>query len=943
MKTIKYLMSFWAILSLSVLFFACTDEDDSGSGRGDGKALRLSISAPEQKIVSPMTKADKGLADKIDDLCILIYDNNDDLLSSKSQYVSSGITTSGNTAYTTTIELPDNPTGRVVVIANAGNLLNTRKVGEYSDLNNLKFGLQGSSVLPAFVMYDGDTTFDLTKETNVQVELERIYSMITVDITKDLDPNITVTPISLQLKNVPDNGYVGAPNCIGNNNVGSESDAEIITPDNPGENFLSSGNTYALFLYENMKGNGQNTGEHASDQRYKTPPGMEVTMDRETVFDAEESKSCPYIEIVAKYTNLTVEGIIKYRFFLGNNAVNNFDVQRNIHYSIHLTLTGTGGEDEASWRVDYDFLDKIKPQNIYIGYRDQSISKMYLGGKVADYVNNIGGKHVTITPDALDGFGDYFEIVTNQGDQIQTEQDDSGKTRYYVEIKAKRTNIHDYQPKVGSITFTLSKDNSGLTPISETGTVTQVPRLVDPIAFYKKADNTTSQEIKVKEFVVDAGAARGRYKTLFSRSKENREAPGTWSVRIDATTEEKWFTIATTEEGLGQGVDALNGVISGTGDVVFWYKPKDVAGASPRFAKLVVRYHDEECEHIMFLRQGYNDIILGDQGRAWSSFNCLGTKEDFSPQDGPTGGPVTEYPTQTGWLFNGGIDKAMHPFLPEYRTGVIVSPPGMIYDYTKIRYSDNKEYVYGERVRDIYDDMDNVPEKRWQGNILGEYQRPNTPSKRGPCPADYVVADAFDYKYMLKETEVYTGYVHDDDPDSGWNYDEFTNSGADATLDNNNHCNPAKGALFVSKNDKCTNLFFGFGKGVLPREYLDDQKLLSEIGIGHRFGEDQVQYPEKYLELPAFAHLTYGSAGKGWTYLGQGHSNMNNVYGAYYWNASTFSRVYMGKIDFGYNIFTTYPYLIDVPGEAVPGGGTSAKGINLYQHGSFVRCVKPVK
>ena len=48
-------------------------------------------------------------------------------------------------------------------------------------------------------------------------------------------------------------------------------------------------------------------------------------------------------------------GRLFYRFFLGDNAFTNFEVERNAHYNVTLNLTGKGGVDEASWRVTKDF------------------------------------------------------------------------------------------------------------------------------------------------------------------------------------------------------------------------------------------------------------------------------------------------------------------------------------------------------------------------------------------------------------------------------------------------------------------------------------------------------------------------------------------------------------------------------------------------------------
>lgn len=943
-------MSVWAFLAITSLFVACTDEYESGDGgSGDGKTLRLSITAPDQKVISPMTKSDQSLAmENIKDLCVLIYDNNGDILNGadQSRYLTAGQLNSTNlaqTIYTTTIKLPDNQQGSIAVVANAGDLTNNSLVNTFDKLKTYTFLIDGNKQnLPSsFVMYYGDS-YDLTQKTDIKATLERIYSMITVVVDQSgLNNNVTVTPISLQLKNVPSAGRLAPKSYIGIERIISEEVGELIQPRNAGTNFLSSGNSHALFLYENMQGNGSNNSEN---QQLKTPPGIEPTPDRTLYLDKDEFKKCSYIEIKASYKNdnTNQEGIITYRFFLGKDATNNFDVQRNVHYKVTMKLAGSGGEDEVSWRVDYDYLTNIQAQDVYMSYRASSTAKMYLED-VADYVNEVGGRHIEIKAAGPDGFNNwpvgintYFDILGDPGQQVKY---DDIKKKYYIEIRTNITNIHDYESKTGKVTFTLTSSKIPGVTLTREAKITQVPRLVDPIAYYKAASNVESKEIIVKEF--DATGTPGKYVTLRSISKDDENANGRWSVEIARTTDGAWFKLALSEGGLSDGVSGLNGKLTSTGEVKFWYKPIGPNNGSPRFAKLIVRYHDEDCMHDIFLRQGYDPIVLGDVDRAWSSFNCLGTESLFAG-DGEYG-DVTDFPTQTGWLFNGGVDRAMHPFIPGHRSGTTLNEFLGKNEYDQIEYSDKNMYLYQDVTSKINDDIYNKvginPWTHWQNDyITSEVNR--TPSFKGPCPQGYVVADAFDYLKMIQKTEVYTGYVHDDDPVPGWTYEALSNGG-NVEVENNNHCNPAKGALFVER-EGCTNLFFNFGKGVLRNNKATsrDPKLLEEIGIGHRYGEGVYKYNTTPDTYATFGQLTYQEVGG----LVHTTSSKPESYGAYYWNATPFTnhRNNMGKVDFGYNVFSTYPYLIDVPGRNVTGDGSSgiAKGISLYQNASFVRCVR---
>ena len=110
-----------------------------------------------------------------------------------------------------------------------------------------------------------------------------------------------------------------------------------------------------MFLFENMQGTGEPTGE----QTKKRPVG--VGDSEQAIKDYNETGVCSYIEVNATYTeygtgmDVTGRGPVTWRFFLGSNTTDNFDVQRNTNYQVTLKLSGSGiSEADVSWRVDAD-------------------------------------------------------------------------------------------------------------------------------------------------------------------------------------------------------------------------------------------------------------------------------------------------------------------------------------------------------------------------------------------------------------------------------------------------------------------------------------------------------------------------------------------------------------------------------------------------------------
>lgn len=909
MKAIKYLISFVAILSLAALCFSCMDEDDVKKGDNwcDGKSLRLSLSAPGNLLISPMTKSSQADS-TITDLNVLIYKSGGERIV-RYYDLTNNSSLIGNLLKGETVQLPievgENESGYVYAIANYGSSLETSSSFKTEEeLKNADFGLDGAK--PRLLMFADGQHFDVSapEANTVEAELVRIYSMVTVQVVKDLNKNVDVVPVSIQLRHIPSKGHFKKEdNKIGANGVECEIEGEIIENLNQGgnKNALDEGNTYALFTYENMQPEGSNGG----DQRTKTPKGLKPD---DIVQIIETDRTCSYIELKAHYLKDGNDkddigsGEITYRFFLGEDELKNFEVKRNVHYQLVLTLTGNGGVNEGTWRVVPILNGEIQAPDVYVGYRDGSVTRMLVTGDV-DYISDVT---VKTTKDPMQS-----TILTN-GFSIKERGFNPGGKGYYVDIQATMTNAHDYSKKVGEVTFTL-KDRGGNIK-TQTAKVYQVPRLVDPIAIYKKWNNTDPTKITVREYNPD----KKMYETL--------ESKGKWTATIkESSTGSSWFKIYNVDangNSTGTEVGTMDGTIEGEGEVVFGYQPLSEATSEDRHGMILVKYHNAWCEHEIYLRQGYErDVVMNDDdGSEWSSFNCLG--------EGNSAGVATTSPTQTGWLFNGGINVAMHPFIPGYR------------DIDDIKYTDGTSSKGSAGYKS---DVSAWETRKGSSAFppVKEAKSANSIGKQGPCPEGYVLPNAWNYREMTNASEVTTGYVYDDDFEGnryvnnengsityGW---KWGNNGA--IPDDDIHCNPAKGSLFIKKGDACTNLFFSYGKGVLTSISDRDRNLIPEIGVGHRDNRGRLTYSD--ASVP----------------------DNNHTYGGYYWDATWFAfynfdgylvgkmpdGTSMGKVDLGYDVFKREPNLIDVPGQLAAEGGEWAIGIAGNANASFVRCIKGKK
>lgn len=263
------------------------------------------------------------------------------------------------------------------IIENNKDLNNCLKINESTvdDLKALKQGtpwISGIITSALFGKAMPSTGAEDHGGQNYTCTLERTTAMVTVAIeNKGLKDGVKITPRSFCLHNVPEVCNIGKSNIVGSDEVTVHKDG---LNQSVGWEALTSGNTglvvgghgadqsvTPVFLFENLQGIMNQANE---DEINKSPiKGKE--------------NDCSYIEVIADYLYVPtasgesqkyISGPIKYRLYLGENITNNFNVHRNKHYQVTLSLKGMGGlvedgrTDEngnylgdgegASWRVE---------------------------------------------------------------------------------------------------------------------------------------------------------------------------------------------------------------------------------------------------------------------------------------------------------------------------------------------------------------------------------------------------------------------------------------------------------------------------------------------------------------------------------------------------------------------------------------------------------------
>ena len=589
MKAIKNIYAlFLGLLMLGL--GSCMEETEVNGGEQKVDGLRLSLSVSASDVISPLTKASATDANAISDLNILVYNKDNNRLV-KGLYLTgaalNGLTVNNNEenkAVNYDIAL-QNGSYRVRVIANAESDLSAEP---FDEINNLSYGTPEN--LPKMVMsaFDDNVSVSGGKGSAI-LSLKRIYAMISVSVNTSGLKDRTIKPLKVSLHQVPATGKLFMNNLIPANPSPSDyiTEADMIEFSNPVENVSSMKDNSVFFMYENKQPDGVcllKDGKYV--EAYKTPASLGNTPIKD-VATVEADKTCSYIRVEAEYSEMGASGKIVYRFFLGDDAFTNFAVERNAHYNVTLNLTGKGGVDEASWRVTKDFNWDFTVDDIYIGYRIGSISDI----------------QVKLPTDHQ--WFDKCEWSVEGSNSKDFQIGAYDKNTNTIRVITKKTNISSKDHITNTVTITATgKDGKS---ISKTVTVNQVIRLVDPIAFYKKWDNRELVKVKVREF----NKEKRKYEILNSI--------GPWTATITAGD---WFTLSTDD---GQSVVGTSESVTGTGgDIVFNYKPNSSTGSSStnRYGAIKVTYHNNRCEHMIYLRQGYADTQLLDGGATWSLFNC---------------------------------------------------------------------------------------------------------------------------------------------------------------------------------------------------------------------------------------------------------------------------------------------------------------------------------
>lgn len=496
---------------------------------------------------------------------------------------------------------------------------------------------------------------------------KRLASKVTVAFdAKNLNENVYIYLKSVQIRDIP----VSCQLVNGNTpakagEITAEGETMLYSEEADYEEWpcLAKGrgsNTYgshkntdkALFFYENLQGKDPNKHQYQN-------------------FEKKDNKPYgTYVEVKGYYVNNSKNnpsyGNITYRFMLGQNVTDDFNATRNTHYK--LTLVFNNDANDPDWHIEFGYKPnppQIVTHDVYISYlynRSTDIPvKVYFDKNIVGDVAEVKAEIIRnpweydydeekgLPPHPFSGDlypGEHWantnlthgfltlkkwdkRVTTVQTKDVVTQKNDykanfteifdeeykcdlmDGVIPVYtrpLSIRGVRgasenvdnglsgNNFYVGRTRTAKLKVTASFTNSTAT-IDTIIDVIQVKRLVNPKGIWRSAGNMDEFHVILYDTSSSPESAE-----LF----EPIQSKGPWRAEV---TDGDWVQIRDSESG------SWGKVVEGStlSEIEFYYRPVSTIGSTepPRFGMIDVTYHDNTCDHVILVSQGYGTVDMG--------------------------------------------------------------------------------------------------------------------------------------------------------------------------------------------------------------------------------------------------------------------------------------------------------------------------------------------
>lgn len=466
-----------AILPLSLT--GCWEDDNYDICPDQAEKIQLTLTLPEQTRIATNTRATSSRFDYsiVNNINLVLVDKSNKI--ERVYYFDErGMTPNDGNVSMTRSSLPIKPEdgdnqrfitivgnkgdfeniGCIYTVANYGKAIDNT-ITTLEQLTHLKqTASDGQPNKKDNCMMFGSTT----QLSNGTISLKRTLAMFSVKMDgTNLKEGVRITPTKISLHNVPTSCFIGIDNKINSKNESVATGQVVDVTNADGWGALTRGNTVGgheqetgtipMFMFENLQGT--NDKITSIDQQItKHPKDFTGDINKPSVLQSflDDGQKYTYILIEAEYyyqdptnSNKGVQGSIKYRFMLGDNEYNDFNIRRNNYYQITLNLKENGGaredgkqdnngnlvinNDDLSWRVEMDIKDWgfVKDKFDFDSHAEHG----YL---------EVVGDEWTISGDGGSGYSSFIKFYSEKkGEWVEPtaygECGKDGKIEYYVQ------------------------------------------------------------------------------------------------------------------------------------------------------------------------------------------------------------------------------------------------------------------------------------------------------------------------------------------------------------------------------------------------------------------------------------------------------------------------------------------------------------------------------
>ncbi|WP_419510723.1 hypothetical protein [Alistipes sp.] len=338
-----------ALLTVALLW-GCSKEPFAEPGRDNpdpGGTVTAQISlAPDFMPQIDVKSVSGANEDIVKDVWVIQLNSAGTAQLQNPQYVTA-VTATGGACKITVSLIP--LAGKVYFLANTHNqsLCTSSNVNTVAKVEALKLAVanEGSLASANGIPMSGVWSGTPDKTTGIgNISLTRAVAKLTFNLKAGLPSGDSFTLKSVKVKKVPKavSFYRSNPaatpfpaTSVGwFDNYASLTFDEVLSP---------TAKTQWWYLPENMRGTGS-----ASNQRNKTA----------ATAPSGQGSYCTYIEVSGAYT--TANGLtsnVVYTIFLGANNTKDYNLKRNIHYTVTTTITGQAKSDTRITRTPENYLD----------------------------------------------------------------------------------------------------------------------------------------------------------------------------------------------------------------------------------------------------------------------------------------------------------------------------------------------------------------------------------------------------------------------------------------------------------------------------------------------------------------------------------------------------------------------------------------------------------